>query len=324
MAVTWKTSPVDISIGTTGSWTDIDLAALIPSGTTGVILQIVNTSGSGHNVGWRKNGSGDDRYTNVHKNSVFWVAIGVDASRIFEMKVANLNVDCYLHGSFDDDAVFLTNATFKTAGTGSWLDIDISGDTGGATAIAAIVEFNVPGASSGLRENGSTDDRTGNIQHSGGLVSVDGSEIFEVKQSNNQTYLTGYVTKEMTWVTNAVDVSLSSTGPWINLSALPAGATGGVVSIHHSGSISSGGLRVDGDSQNISDRNNKSLTYGMVKALSLIIEGKIGNTSVNMYRHGHFEEAAAAGWTGKIIGVTDPAKISGIAVANIAKVNNVA
>ena len=33
---------------------------------------------------------------------------------------------------------------------------------------------------------------------------------------------------------------------------------------------------------------------------------------------------APSGWTGKIIGVTNPAKISGIAVANIAKVNNVA
>ena len=324
MAVTWKSSPVDISIGATGAWTDVDLAAQIPSGATGVILQIVNTTGNGRNVGWRKNGSGDDRYTNVHKNSVFWVAIGVDADRKFEMKIANLNVDCYLHGSFDDDAVFFTNATFKSVGTGTFVDVDISGDTGGDTAIAAIVEINGAGANSGLRENGSTDDRTNNIQHSGGLVGVDGSEIFEVKQSNNQTYLTGYVTKEMTWVTNAVDVSLGSTGSWINLSALPAGATGGVVSIHHSGSVSSGGLRVDGDSQDIADRNNVSITYGMVKALSLIIEGKIGNTSVNMYRHGHFEEAAAAGWTGKSIGVTNPAKISGIAVANIAKVNNVA
>jgi len=36
------------------------------------------------------------------------------------------------------------------------------------------------------------------------------------------------------------------------------------------------------------------------------------------------QAAAGAGWTGKIIGATDPSKINGIAVAGISKVNGVA
>lgn len=39
---------------------------------------------------------------------------------------------------------------------------------------------------------------------------------------------------------------------------------------------------------------------------------------------GEIEFMAATGWTGKINGVTNPAKINGIPVANIAKVNGVA
>jgi len=34
-------------------------------------------------------------------------------------------------------------------------------------------------------------------------------------------------------------------------------------------------------------------------------------------------DTVAAGWTGKVMGVSSPSKINGVAVANIAKVNGV-
>ena len=73
-------TPVEISQDSE-SWTDVDVSAHIPSGATGVILHVQNVGGSQIAVGFRKNGSTDDRTTTLyHDSSHMWCAIGVDTN----------------------------------------------------------------------------------------------------------------------------------------------------------------------------------------------------------------------------------------------------
>ena len=48
------------------------------------------------------------------------------------------------------------------------------------------------------------------------------------------------------------------------------------------------------------------------------------DTSPRGIEHGDYNaRVGAGGWTGKVMGVTNPSKINGIAVANISKVNGI-
>ena len=139
-------TPVEVTPGSSGSWQDVDASGSIPSGATGVILHIVNTgsvppgnNNATHNVGIRKNGSTDDRHSDL--NGHCWAMIGVDASRIFEAYVANTtDIDIYIAGYTKSGVTFATNATDKSLGTtGSWIDIDCS--TEAPSAVGLIFEI---------------------------------------------------------------------------------------------------------------------------------------------------------------------------------------
>lgn len=220
--------------GGTGSFTDVDVSAYIPAGSVGVILHVDNPG----NYGVRKNGSTDNRAA-VGTSSNCWVFVGVDSSLIFEINRAGGNV--YLLGYFAaDEAAFFTNATDKSTGTtGSWVDVDISADTGADTALLALIEtYNTNGASGnscGYRKNGSTDNRTTldgtNDDHAWCFAGCDGSEIFEqqISSTNIDTYLTGYMTARVTSNTNGTDRTSGGTnGVYNDLTALPAGAIAGL------------------------------------------------------------------------------------------------
>ncbi|MFQ5920250.1 MAG: hypothetical protein ACE5I4_09455, partial [Thermoplasmata archaeon] len=94
-------------------------------------------------------------------------------------------------------ATFFTNAVDKSlTATASWLEIDISGDTGGNTANGAFIEVNGnQGNDYGLRKNGSTE----NILNRGafsnwGFIEVDANETLEGQIADLTTdfYLVGY------------------------------------------------------------------------------------------------------------------------------------
>lgn len=302
MAITWLT-PAEITPGSAAAWTDADVSATVPAGATGVILHI-DTDGFGEayaDVGWRKNGSTDNRTSPCYGDQHFWCAIGVDSSRILELYVESTTlVNIWLVGYFTDDASFFTNATNKSLGsTGTWTDIDISSDTGGDTAIAVILEIidSTYGHDYGLRMNGSSDARTADSdQHCGAIIGCDVGEIFEGYISNTDTdfYLVGYITKEATFNTNATDLSLGSTGSWIDLSALPVGATGGFFEITANTYTETWGLRKNGSAEAIIEGpGGEQHAWGAVEAdASQLIEGYISSTNVDFFLIGYSEEAA--------------------------------
>src|SRR3972149_12049091 len=135
------TNAIDKTPGTTGAWTDVDVSGDIPSGSTGVILELLNTSGiTSYNVAVRKNGSTDDRSKKIYTQGHIYALCGVDANRIFE---AYVDVSCkvYLVGYTDDAVTFETNAIDKSTGTvGQWVDVDISANAP-ADATGVIVEM---------------------------------------------------------------------------------------------------------------------------------------------------------------------------------------
>lgn len=296
MGITWLT-PSDITPGTKGSWQDADVSGSVPSGATGVILHVYTGSiAAGRAVGFRKNGSTDNRIDDLWGDSHFWVAVGVDSNRVLELYAEDTYVNFSLVGYFGSDASFFTNAVDKSLGsTGSWTDIDISSDTGGDTAIGAIFEVigvNWP-RDYGFRKNGSTDNRVKrHYRHSAAIVGVDGSEICEGNIGNTDMdfFLLGYITADSTFNTNATNLSLGSTGSWTDLSALPSGATGGFIEVITSGEYDFG-LRKNGSSEDIyKGPGGQEHAWGMVEADgSRLIEGKIANTNLDFFLVGYSE-----------------------------------
>lgn len=310
MAATWIT-PIEVTPGTAVTWIDVDVSASVPAGATGVILHVANTYTSARAFGARKNGSTDAR-TQIHLQDHFWAVIGVDANRIFECYVQNtIQQDVYLVGYFTDDSVFFDNAIDKSLNaTTTWTDIDISADTGGATAIAAyfeVIKTDANRVAFGLRKNGSTDARIGalriNNSHRWAVIGVDGSEICEgyIETTVIDFFLVGYCMTLATLNTNAVDLSLGGIDAWTDLSALTIGATGGIIEAQNASDDSFYyGLRKNGSAEDIYMLVSEH-AWGLVECdINRIIEGKISNTGVDFFEIGVFLAAAAGGlsWSG--------------------------
>lgn len=224
-------TPVDITPGSgAGAWTDVDVTAYVPAGTKVVGLRLVNTSASAAAMGVRPNGSSDNRTTGLQATDHQGCIIGLDGSLIFEVNFASMTAqDVYLIGYGDSDFVAFTNAPDKSAAGTGVEDIDVSGDTGGDTAVGIGLEF-IGGTSSNwmVRKNGSTDNRSqDNVQqHCFVAIGVDGSELAEqqVGATTIDCFLNWYVTARATFNTNATDVSTGTTGSYVDMTALAAGA----------------------------------------------------------------------------------------------------
>jgi len=311
-AVTWLT-PTEITPGSASAWVDADVSSYVSANATGVLLHIVNTDLSlSLAVGFRKNGSTDNRTSALRPASHTWVSIGVDTNRILELYVGSSTaVDVYLVGYFESDASFFTNAVDKSlAVTSAWTDIDISADTGTDTAIGAIFEVDGNGQYRwyGLRKNGSTDDFyngfTDIFTHGGAIIGVDASEILEgtIEDTVVDFFLVGYITANATFYTNATDITPATTDAWVDLSALPSTASGAFIEVVAPDTY---GLRKNGSTENILAPYRHG--WAMVEADSnQIIEGYAvsGLGSPKFYLVG-YPEVVVSNNTPSVTSVTD-------------------
>lgn len=289
------------SVGSSGSWVDIDVSAVVPAGATGVCGEMAVASGN-RAMGSRANGSTDNRIDNVADNSHLWFCIGVDASQIFEGYCGD-NAQCrwYIDGYWTSEAVFNTNGTDKSlAGTAAWTDIDISGDTTG-TAVCAIFEKTTSSNDRdwGFRMNGSSDNRInqsdGDFGHNWGLVGVDGSEVLEgyIENTAVDFFLVGYMTDGCTANTNGVDISTGTTGSYLDLTALTSGAIGGAIEV-----VSTGQSLYDIRKNGLTHENYRKVGrhawwIGPVDA-SFLVEAKIEATTVDMFEIAIFTATGGA------------------------------
>lgn len=236
MATTILQNASLLTIPVTGSWTEVDVSAVCPVGTAGLILRIVNESATtDYKFGARNNGSTDDLSHGklLYANQTF-MYVGVDANRIFEAYVGNDLIDFYIQGYFSsDDAVFFTNGVVKATGGNLWTDINCSGDVpAGATALIFEI-YEHPPWDFGMRKNGSTDNRVSLAGgHFGVIVGCDVDRIVEVKERASPTVsLIGYL-KTGTFNTNAVAQVTPGGGFGDMLSSTaPTGSTGIIVEI---------------------------------------------------------------------------------------------
>ena len=298
-----KITPVEITPATIDAWVDVDVSAYVPAGATGVALHFVDTATAAETVGARKNGSTDNRIGVIGFSQHCWGSIGIDGSRILELNVGSITtIDVYLVGYYLSESVFFTNAPDKSLTTTSaWTDIDISSNTGTDTAIQAIFEIKSSGLTAyacGLRKNGSTDNRINTVlfHHCfGATIGVDEAEICEgyIGSIAVDFFLVGYIKSDVVSLTNGTDLSLGSIGSYIDLAALPSGATAGWIEVVATTAYLYA-LRENGSAENIYYKNKHC--WALVGCdSSLLIEGKIENVGLDFFLVGYPTAAAAEG-----------------------------
>jgi hypothetical protein len=244
MSIVWV-DPVECSPSTTESWVDVDLDNYVSgvSGATGVLLLLIaGTTGVMGTLSARKNGSTDARIYKlgntaiVHAKNHECMPIGVDENNIFEINISDTtNLHVYIIGYTRSESTFFTNLQNADATSyDSWVDVNCSSYAPGAIGIYFISHCGTVD-NVGLRKNGSTDARTTKAEYftTGGLIGCDTSQIIEqyAGSANMDLAIVGYITKDVVLNTNATDVSISTTDSYVDMAALPAGATGGIYEV---------------------------------------------------------------------------------------------
>jgi hypothetical protein len=302
------TDSIDISIGVALSWEDVDVSAYVPAGSTGVILEMVSTTGlKGYDV--RKAGSTDDLYegivvyTDMHK----FAYVGLNSSLYFQMYIMDTTIDCYLIGYMDTAVTMFTNIIDYSVSTAlSWEDVDLSVDVP-ATATGVIMRAYNTGATlqSGVRHPSSTDnfhlDQRANAYQ---LCGVNSSRMIQAYAETLAVdhYLVGYTESPIQFNTNWDDVSLGVTGAFTNIDVTAhttANATGVIIYIQDSGAAwYTGQIREDGSTDNrITDAvvMTSGQTFGACGlGTGEILEGYISNVAVDMYVVGYCAERPTA------------------------------
>ena len=215
---------------------DVDISSDTGADTAiGAIFIVRKTADADVMGGVRKNGSTDDFYHELDSHEAHVALVGVDANEVAEMKIATTDVDLYLMGYVTSGAVFFTNAVDKsTATTGSYVDVDITGDIGSDDATGALLEtFAIDEVyhSFGVRRNGATDDIYDTFEHAWPIVEIDSNDIFEqkIEDVDRDLYLTGYTIASAG--TPGLSVNYRSIGtPRSRQARIPSRAPGGRVS----------------------------------------------------------------------------------------------
>ena len=298
------TNAIEVFPAAYGSWQDVDVSSYIPTGATGVILYIESYSTGGSALmGIRKNGSSDSYY--CYYGVLQGVIVGVDASRIFEARLQDSGQRLFLIGYTDSSVTLFDNGIDKSTGTaGSYQDVDVSGDGVPSGATGAVFFFHNTGASDyncALRKNGSSDDIYAEVEGdaSGGILwgicGLDANRICEQKIANTAVdlKLIGYTLAPVTFLDNAVDKSLTTTGSWVDIdltSDTAASADGAIFSIKNTGSGSyNHGLQHKNSTDDYLEAIwSYSLLWRHVGLDSgQVCEGYIANVAVDFYLRGY-------------------------------------
>jgi hypothetical protein len=295
MSLVWI-DPVEITPGAAVAWTDVDLSTYLPAGASGAIFHAVNTYTIDYALGFRKNGSTDDRRGSLKSITHAWGMCGVDVNLVCEIYVGHTTrVDVYLIGYTTEGFVFFDNAVDKSlSSTLAWTDIDCSTEAPSAIGLLFDVTSGLQ-REFGFRKNGSTDDHHFDIVASSHpaptvLVGCDDAQIVEgyIEATAVDFWLCGYITAaaNVTFNTNATDLSIGTTGAWTDLATLPVGATGAIIEITTPSALSFG-LRENGSAEDIyGDATMHSWAFVECDA-NRVIEGKIESADVDFFLVGY-------------------------------------
>ena len=193
-----------------------------------------------------------------------------------------------------------THVDKSLGATGTWTDIDLSGDipANATGAIFKVIDTQNTDKAFGLRKKGSSDDRYYDLESGAQqfyIVGLDANRKCQgkIESLNTDFWLIGYTEADATMLTNGVDKSLTSYGAWtdIDLSAnLPAGAVAAIFEVVNSDSSS----RMFGLRKNGSTDEHYNDTFATSHRCYVVgvddnrkCEGKAEGSSVDFYLIGY-------------------------------------
>lgn len=294
---------IECSPTSAGKWTDCDLDTYIadlPDDVCGVQLSFRNTRSTAlyvYQIAARCNGSTFELYKELYRKTQTTVSIGVDASKIFEVKISNTTyIDVFISGYYTGtDITFFVNPVDKSTATiNEYVDVDCSADVSSSAVgvFGHICNNNAAIKSISIRKNGSTDDRyyglMKNFSALGFIIGIDENKIFEqkIESADIDIYINGYIdSTAAVFNTNATDYSLTKTETPVDLNALPSGAIAGIYEVvNASSSEYSYFLRKHGfTNSNYQFVNRRN--YSVIEGLA---QGQIANTTVDFWLIGYF------------------------------------
>lgn len=293
---------IECSPTSAGKWTDCDLDTYIadlPDDVCGVQLSFRNTRPTTNNyqIAARCNGSTFELYKELYRKTQTTVSIGVDASKIFEVKISNTTyIDVLISGYYTGtDITFFVNPVDKsTAKINEYVDVDCSANVSSSAVgvFGHICNNNAAIKRISIRKNGSTDDRyyglMKNFSALGFIIGIDKNKIFEqkIESADIDIYINGYIdSTAAVFNTNATDYSLTKTAIPVDLNALPSGAIAGIYEVvNASSSEYSYFLRKHGFTNSNYEFVNRR-NYSVIEGLA---QGQIADTAVDFWLIGYF------------------------------------
>ncbi|MCH8235390.1 MAG: hypothetical protein IIC29_04610 [Chloroflexi bacterium] len=178
--------PPDITPGTTGSWTTIDVSSKVTDRATGVVLMIDATANE-KTYGVRETGSAFSSTTHtVSAQGNTMYVVGIDDDNKFDIYLQDSSIKVYLVASSDRSLVFYVDDVAITDPTlNSWqpIDADTYSVPDGASGLFLYVQNNTNQRNDfGVRKVGSTDDFDKGIWSDGhlqGPVGLDSTNTWE-------------------------------------------------------------------------------------------------------------------------------------------------
>ena len=247
----WFVNAKDVSLSASSTaWQTIDLSAQVPSGATGVTVEVVNTGASNDNSGMlRGTEDGRDYMSNpahgeMEARTHRWQMVKLDSSRLIQGYIEHTDIDFKLLGYTigTDPTYFAGPSDITPSATSTWVTVSAAGGvSGSADGVILLVEStNSDALSFGIREKTSTYSTTnrglqpyGNTMY---MVGIDASDEFEafLQDTGINTYLVGETTGSVVYYINDVLVSDPAVESWQELNAsstagVPATANGVVL-----------------------------------------------------------------------------------------------
>ena len=228
----WFTSANDISLTTTGSWQDIDISSNVPAGTTGAVVEVVNTGSTSNNSGVVRGKEDTNDYMSspafeeIQSQTHRYQIVKVDSNRVIQGYIEDTAIDFKLLGYTIglDPSYFTTPIDISPPSTGSWTTVDlvtyVDSDADGVILFIDSVD-NVD-RDFGIREVGdgfsfvSAEhllDEYGNTMYVVGLSPSKHFEAF-VATTDVKIYLVGQTKGSITYYNLDVAVADPTTGSW--------------------------------------------------------------------------------------------------------------
>lgn len=187
-----------------GAWHLKDLSGApwsLPATASGVMLIIRNTDASTQTYGFRKPGSADSRTGTIVSKAQYTAFVGLNANREISYYLSDSDVQVWLAGYFELDAVFFDNGIQQSiVQSGQWNIIDLSAvvPVSAKFVILEVIDISESTNEFGAQPGGGgpNDIRNPIKYHLWAIVSLDASRQYDLygNSGSHQVFLMGYVT----------------------------------------------------------------------------------------------------------------------------------